>query len=66
MSLRDKHSSMAYMKKIEILKDELEESTKRNEYALKENMKDWNEELQKMLEHSHALIEEKAQIIYGL
>ena len=66
MSLRDKHSSMAYMKKIEILKDELEESTKRNEYALKENMKDRNEELQKMLEHSHALIEEKAQIIYGL
>ena len=66
VTMRDKHSSLAYMKKIESLKDELEESTKRNEYALKENMKDRNDELQKMLEHSHALIEEKAQIIYGL
>lgn len=48
------------MKKIESLREEQDEAAWRTEYALKENIRDWNDELQRMLEHSHALIEEKA------
>lgn len=36
------------------------------ENMMKESLKDRNEELQTLLEHSHAIIQEKAELIHNL
>ena len=53
-------------KKIGKLKEEIQIQDLNLDNSIKENIKERNEEIQQMLEHSHAIIEEKASIIHQL